>query len=61
MTATAYDHATHIAGKLLPGERILGRRSPGRVFLWIAWVAGASLLVGLGGMIGVGVLLAARD
>lgn len=59
MNASAYDHAAHIAGKVLPGERILGPRSPERVFIWIAWLAGASLLVGLGGMIFVGILVAA--
>ncbi len=58
MNSTAYDHAVRIANATLPGERILGRRSPERVFLWIAWLAGASLLVGLGGMIGVGILMA---
>jgi hypothetical protein len=58
MNSTSYDNASYAAAATPPGERIPGPPSGGLIFLWIAWLVVAAVLVFEGGAIGLGILQA---
>jgi hypothetical protein len=56
MNANSYDTGARAAAATPPGEHIPGPPSGGLIFLWIAWLIVAAMLVFEGGAIFVGIL-----
>lgn len=56
MNTTNYDNSVYAAAATPPGERIPGPPSAGLIFLWIAWIIAAAVLIGEGAVIGMGIL-----
>jgi hypothetical protein len=58
MNTTRYDDAASAAASTPPGEHIPGLPTGGALFLWVAGIMAAAVLLLFGGMIGLGILQA---